>query len=124
MLVEHDFALEDPVHRALGGDDPQPLDLLLGEVVGELQHHGEARRAPAVGGGELGLDLHSADVPALVGGVHLHRHRRTGGEAGGQELQRVRPLVGAPEILPLVRRELMVTDADGLLERAGAGADG
>ena len=31
-LVEHDLAVERAVHRALGGDDAQALDLLVGEA--------------------------------------------------------------------------------------------
>ena len=36
LLLEHDLALERPVHRALGGDRHQLLALLLGELLGQL----------------------------------------------------------------------------------------
>src|SRR3954447_10655240 len=85
-LVEHDLAIQRAVHRALGRDDPQALDLLFAERVREAQNQAEARGAPALGGGVLARDLDAADVPALARGVHLHRHRRTGGQAGGQQL--------------------------------------
>src|SRR4051794_5372040 len=36
-LLEHALAIEHPVDGALGGDDLEALDLLLGEVLGHLQ---------------------------------------------------------------------------------------
>src|SRR5215210_8473298 len=41
-LVEHDLAVERPVHRALGGDHAQALDLLLAELLREAHDEVEA----------------------------------------------------------------------------------
>src|SRR3954469_20645788 len=41
-LVEHDLAVERAVHRALRGDDAQPLDLILAQGVGEAHDEVEA----------------------------------------------------------------------------------
>src|SRR4051812_15464151 len=81
-LVEHDLAIEGAVHRALGRDDAQALDLLLGQRVGQAQDEAKAGRAPALGGRVLARDLDAADVPALARRVHLHRDRGAGGQAG------------------------------------------
>src|SRR3954462_9764349 len=48
-LGEHDLAVEGAVDRALGGDDPQLLDLLGAELLGEAHDEVEARGAAAVG---------------------------------------------------------------------------
>src|SRR3954447_23551754 len=71
-LVEHHLAVERPVNRALRGDHAQPLDLLLREVRRQAQREAELRRAAALGGGVLRLDLDAPDVPALALRVHLH----------------------------------------------------
>ncbi len=65
-LLEHDLAVERAVHRALRGDHPQPLDLLLGEIVRQAQHQLELGRTAALGGRVLDVDLDVADVPALA----------------------------------------------------------
>src|SRR5262245_32009952 len=101
-LVEHDLAVQRAVHGALGGDDPQALDLFLGQRLGEPQVQAEAGGAPALGGCVLDCDLDAADVPALAGGVHLHGHGGTGGEAGGQELLWPWARVGAARLRWLV----------------------
>src|SRR5919202_244060 len=97
-LVEHDLAVERPVHRALGGDDAQALDLLVRERLGQAQHKLEARRAPALGWGVLAGDFDAPDVPALARRVHLHRHGRARGEAGGEQLLRAGPAVVAARL--------------------------
>src|ERR687887_611350 len=104
-LVEHDLAVERAVHGALGGDDAQPVDLVLAQPVGEAHDEVEARRAAAVGGGVVAGDLDAADVPALADGVHLHRDGRTGREAGREELERLGPGVRSTDLGALVDRE-------------------
>ena len=49
LLVEDDLALERAVHRALGRDHLQALDLLLGEVGGHAHDELEVGRAAALG---------------------------------------------------------------------------
>src|SRR5213079_3799154 len=80
-LVEHDLAVERAVHGALGGDDAQALDLLVGERVREAHDDPESRRAAPLGGRVLARDLDAPDVPALARRVHLHRDRGARGEA-------------------------------------------
>ena len=89
-LQEHDLAVERAVHGALRGDHAQALDLLLGQVVGQAHDELELRRAAALGRAVLDVDLDVADVPALARRVHLHRDRRTRGEADGEQLLRAR----------------------------------
>src|SRR4051794_8518198 len=123
-LVEHDLAVERAVHGALGGDDAQTLDLVLAEAFGEAHDEGEAGRAAAVGGRVVAGHLDAADVPALALGVHLHRHGGTGGEARGQQLERLGPRVGSTELGPLVDRQLVAADLDGVAEAAVATGGG
>src|ERR671929_1241459 len=65
-LVEHDLAVERAVHRALGGDDPQLLDLLVAQAVREAHEDVEARRAAALRRRVVARHLDAADVPALA----------------------------------------------------------
>src|SRR5919202_7002346 len=106
-LVEHDLAVERPVHRALGGDDAQALDLLVAERVGHPHHDAKARRAAALGRRELARDLDAADVPLLARRVHLHRHRRARGQARSQQLLRARSPVGAARLRGLVDSQIV-----------------
>ena len=101
-LVEGDLALEGAVHRALGRDHLQALDLLLAEVRGHAHDQLEAGRAAALGGRVAAVDLEAVDVPALALGVHLHRHGGAGGEARRQQLLRARAHVLAALVDGLV----------------------
>src|ERR1700750_499926 len=123
-LVEHGLAVERAVDRALRGDDPQLLDLLLAELLGEAHDEVEARGAAAVGGGVVAGDLDAADVPALALGVHLHRDRGTGGEARGEELERLRARVRPTRVGALVDRALVAAYLDGVADPALAGGGG
>src|SRR5215210_4839906 len=123
-LVEHDLAVERAVHGALGGDHAQALDLVLAELLGEAHDEVEARGAAAVGGRVVARDLDAADVPALAGGVHLHRDGGTGREAGGEQLERLGPGVGSTHVGALVDRELVAADLDGVAVSALAGGGG
>src|SRR6185312_6425227 len=123
-LVEHDLAVERAVHRALGGDDAQALDLVLAQPLGEAHDEVEARRAAAVGRGVVARDLDAADVPALADRVHLHRDGRTGREAGGEELERLGPGVRSTDLGALVDRELVAADLDRVAEAALTGGGG
>src|SRR3954468_11284650 len=123
-LVEHDLAVERAVHRALGGDDAQALDLALAERVGEAHDDVEARRAAAVGRRVVAGDLDAARVPALALGVHLHRDGGTGGEAGREQLERLRPRVRAAPLGTLVDRQLVAADLDGVAEPVLTGRGG
>ncbi|CAA9531776.1 MAG: hypothetical protein AVDCRST_MAG30-3857 [uncultured Solirubrobacteraceae bacterium] len=100
------------MHRALGGDHLQALDLLRGEVVGHPHDELELRRAAALGRAVVALDLEAFDVPALALRVHLHRDRGAGGERRGQQLLRARPLVLAAGVLGLVGQEPVVADLE------------
>src|SRR3954470_2095177 len=123
-LVEHDFAVERAVDRALGGDDAQLLDLILAEDVREAHEEVEAGRTPALGRRVVAGDLDPADVPALALGVHLHRDGGTGGEARGEQLERLRAGVRTAHIGALVDRQLVAADLDGVAEPAFAGRGG
>jgi hypothetical protein len=123
-VVEHDLAVERPVHRALGGDDAQALDLLLAQPLREAHDEVEAGRAAAVGGRVVARHLDTADLPALALGVHLHRHGGTGGEARGEELERLRARVRATHLGALVDRELVAADLHGVAEAALAAGGG
>src|SRR3954447_23473754 len=123
-LVEHDLAVERAVHRALGGDDAQLLDLVLAEAVREAHEEVEARRAPALGRRVVAGDLDPADVPALALGVHLHRDGGTGREARGEQLERLRAGVRTAHVGALVDRQLVAADLDGVAEAALAGRGG
>src|ERR671931_314151 len=59
-LVEHDLAVERPVHRALGSDDAQALDLLVDVQIVAANPHDMAVSAVTSGGG-----LHPVQPPAL-----------------------------------------------------------
>src|SRR3954453_22413805 len=111
-LVEHHFAVEGPVDRALGGDDAQALDLLVAQVVGQPQHELELGGTAALRGRVLAYDLDAADVPALALGVHLHRHRGARREARGQQLLRARRRVLTPDVGRLVGGEIVPADLD------------
>src|SRR3954470_14216900 len=115
-LVEHDLAVEGAVDRALGGDDPQLLDLLGAELVGEAHEEVEARGAAAVGRRVVAGDLHAAGVPALALGVHLHRDGGTRSEARSEQLERLRAGVRATDLGALVDRKLVAADLDGMAE--------
>src|SRR3954447_13365940 len=123
-LVEHDLAVEGAVDRALGGDDPQLLDLLGAELLGEAHDEVEARGAAAVGRRVVAGDLDAAQVPALALGVHLHRDGRTGRERGGEQLERLGAGVGATDLGALVNRELVAADLDGVAGTPVAGCGG
>src|SRR5919112_3893829 len=123
-LVEHDLAVERAVHGALRRDHAQALDLLLAELLGEAHDEVEAGRAAAVGGGVVARHLDAADVPALALGVHLHRHGRTGGEAGGEELERLGAGVRSAHLGALVDRQLVAADLDGVAKAALAAGGG
>src|SRR5918912_2260951 len=88
-LVEHDLAVERAVHRALGRDDAQALDLVLAQPLREPHDEVEAGRAAALGGGVVARDLYAADVPALALGVHLHRDRGARGERRREQFERL-----------------------------------
>src|SRR3954452_16952675 len=120
-LVEHDLAVEGAVHRALRRDDPQALDLVLAEGVREAHDDVEARGAAAVGRRVVARDLDAADVPALALRVHLHRDGGTGGELGGEHLERLRAGVRPARLGALVDRELVAANLDGVAEAALAG---
>ena len=105
-LVEHDLALQRAVHRALGDDRHQLLPLLLGQLLRQLHVHLELRGRAALGGLVVHVHHHLADVPALAVGVHLHRDRAAGGQAGGQQLLRARAGVGPAVLLGLVGGQL------------------
>src|SRR3954470_21106865 len=123
-LVEHDLAVERAVHGALRGDDTQALDLVLAERVREAHDDVEARGAAAVGRRVVAGDLDAADVPALALRVHLHRDGGTGGEAGGEQLERLGSRVRPAHLGALVDRELVAADLDGMAEAAFAGGGG
>src|SRR3954464_14805687 len=123
-LVEHDLAVERAVHRALGGDDAQALDLVLAEGVGEAHEQLEAGRAAALGGRVVAGDLDAADVPALALGVHLHRDGGARREARGEQLEGLGAGVRPAELRALVDRELVAADPDGVAEAALAGGGG
>src|SRR3954471_10495391 len=120
-LVEHDLAVERAVNRALGGDHAQLLDLVLAQALREAHDDVEPRGAAAVGRRVVARDLDAAHVPALALGVHLHRDGGTGGEAGGEQLERLGARVGATDLGALVDRELVAADLDGVAEPALAG---
>src|SRR3954471_5957643 len=120
-LVEHDLAVERAVDRALGGDHPQLVHLVLAEALREAHDEVEPRRAAAVGGRVVARDLDAAHVPSLALRVHLHRDGCTGREAGGEQLERLRGGVGATDLGALVDRELVAADLDGVAEAALAG---
>src|SRR6266536_4389230 len=109
-LVEHDLAVQRAVHRALRGDDPQALDLLVAERVGEPHDQPEARRASALCGRVLARDLDAADVPSLARGIHLHGHRRAGGQAGGQQLLWTGTSIADTRLRGLVDAEVVAAD--------------
>src|SRR5215216_3801807 len=109
-LVEHDLAVERPVHRALGGDDAQALDLLVAERVGQAHDDPKARGAAALGGRVLAGDLDASDVPVLARRVHLHRDGRTGGQARGQQLLWTWAGVGAARLRGLVDAQIVAAD--------------
>src|SRR3954447_10381419 len=123
-LGEHDLALERAVHRALGGDDPQALDLLGRHAGRQPQHEVELRRAPALGRGVLDGHLALGDVPPLAGGVHLHRDRGTRREAGREQLLRARRGVLPAVVLGLVGRHRVRADRDLVAVGAGASCGG
>src|SRR5919199_508459 len=85
-LVEHDLAVERAVHRALGGDDAQLLDLLPAELVREAHEQVEARRAAALGRRVVACHPAPAAPPPLAGALLPQRPRRTGGQAGREQL--------------------------------------
>ena len=87
--------------------------------LGKAQEQLEAGGGAALGGRVLGLDLDTADVPALALGVHLDRDRRAGGEARGEQLLRIGGLVLAADVAALVCCEPVVAHVD--LVRVGAG---
>src|SRR4051794_29107456 len=123
-LVEHHLAVERPVHRALGGDDAQALDLVRAELVGEAHEQVEAGGAAALGGRVVAGDLDAADVPALALGVHLHRDGGARREARGEQLERLRAGVRTAHVGALVDRQLVAADLDGVAEAALAGRGG
>src|SRR3954451_11537809 len=123
-LVEHHLALEGAVDRALGGDDAQPLDLLLAQRVREARDEVEPRGTAALGRGVVAGDLDVADVPALALGVHLHRDRGARGQRRGEHLLRAGAGVLATLVRGLVDGELVVADPDDLAQAAGAGGGG
>src|SRR3954468_732796 len=120
-LVEHHLALERAVHRALGRDHTQALDLLVVHRVGEAHDEVEPRGTAALGGGVVTGDLDVADVPALALGVHLHRDGGARGQRRRQHLLGARARVLAALVGGLVDGELMVADPDRLAQAAGAG---
>src|SRR3954447_7401746 len=123
-LVEHHLALERAVDGALGGDDAQALDLLLGQRVREPRDDVEARRAPALGGRVVARHLDLADVPALALGVHLHRDGGARRQRRGKHLLRAGAGVLAALVRGLVDDELVVADPDRLAQAPGAGGGG
>src|SRR4051794_29215981 len=123
-LVEHDLAVERPVDRALGGDLHQALDLVLLEAVREADDELEPGRAAALGGRVLAVDLHGTDVPALALGVHLERDRGARGQGSGQQLLGAGGDVVAARVEGLVRADVVVADADVVLEGVGPAAAG
>jgi hypothetical protein len=114
--VEHDLTLERAVHRALGRDHLEPLDLLLVEVRGHLQHELELRGAAALGGRVVDVDREAAGVPPLALGVHLDGDRRARGERGGEQLLRARAEVVTARRLRLVDRERVIAGLDVVRE--------
>src|SRR3954452_7115881 len=84
------MALEGPLHRALGRDHLQALDLLLAEVRRHPHDQLEAGRAAALGGRVAAVDLQAVAVPAFALGVHLHRHGGTAGQRRREQLLRAR----------------------------------
>src|SRR4051812_30256863 len=123
-LVEHDLAVERAVHGALGGDHAEALDLVLTELLGEAHDEVEAGGAPAVGRRVVAGHLDAADVPALALGVHLHRHGRTGREAGGEQLERLGTGIRAAHLGTLIDRQLVAADLDGVAEAVVAAGGG
>src|SRR3954451_1666421 len=123
-LVEHDLAVERAVDRALGGDDPQLLDLLGAELLREAHDEVEAGGAAAVGRRVIARDLDAAHVPALALRVHLHRDGRTRRERRGEQLERLGTGVGATDLGALVDRQLVAADLDGVAEPVLAGRGG
>src|SRR3954465_5960524 len=117
-LVEHDLAVERAMHRALRRDDLQALDLLVGQARRHPQRERELRRAAALGGRVLALDLDRAEVPALAIGVHLHRHRRARGEAGGEQLLGRGGGVVAALVARLVAVQAVLTHLDDVAKTA------
>src|SRR5579862_519155 len=64
----------------------------------------------------LAIDLDVSDVPALAAGIHLHRDRGAGCDAGREQLLWTRALVGAAVLGGLVCGYLMVADFDPMGE--------
>jgi hypothetical protein len=110
------------VHRALGRDLHQLLALLLGQLLRHLHDHVEARGGAALGGFVVHLDRDVVDLPAFALGVHLHRYRGTGGEAGREELLGTRPDVVAAVLGGLVGRQVVLADGHVLRELAAVTA--
>ena len=109
-LVEHDLALERAVHRALGGDHLQALDLLLGEV----RRAGAGRARSCVGQPRsAGVYSHSTSTPPMSQplrvGVHLDRDRG----AARRGSRRAAPAGSGPSSLPPVLRAARRRSARG-----------
>src|ERR1700710_2136817 len=62
VLLEHDLALERPVHRALCGDLREPLALIVGQLLRQVHGHLELGGGAALGGLVVHVDRHLADV--------------------------------------------------------------
>src|SRR4051794_29437201 len=115
LLLEHDLALERPVHRALRGDLHEPLALIFGQLLWEAQRQVELRGRAALRRLVVDLALHVADVPALAHRVHLDGDRDARGEAHSEHLLRIWSRVVAALVLRLVDRERVVADHDPVL---------
>ena len=87
-----------------------------GRSSGRRRLRSNLRRTAAFGRRVLDVDLDVADVPALAGGVHLHRDRGTRRQTGGEQLLWVRAGVLAAGREPLVDREPVVAHLDGVPE--------
>ena len=61
-------------------------------------------------------DFEVADVPVLAVGVHLHRHRGAGREAGGEQLLRARAGVVAALVPRLVDAHAVIPHLDDVTE--------
>src|SRR2546423_1685305 len=119
-LVEHHFAVERAMHRALGGYHHEPVDLLLAQALREANHERETRRTAALGGRVLAVHLDGADVPALAVGVHLEGDGGARRERDREVLLRTGCRVVTPGFTRLVRVHDVVADPEVMLVGAGA----
>src|SRR5205085_12433453 len=115
-LLEHDLALQRPVHRALRGDLHEPLALILRQLLGQRDDHAELGRRPALGGLVVHVHRHIPDLPPLALGVHLYRDRRTRRQARREQLLGTGTRVVAAVLLRLVGDDHVLADRAVVLE--------